>query len=74
MADSVLTTLIERTHADPALARDLLDATQWDLEAAVSAYHSLYDTASVEPEEYQYNPSKLCCAYGKQIEPNVAYI
>ncbi len=58
MADSVLTTFIERTRADPALARDLLDATQWDLEAAVTAYHSLYDTAAVEPEEYKYNPSK----------------
>ena len=59
MADSVLTTFIERTRADPALARDLLDATEWNLEAAVSAYHGLYDTKAVEPQEYQYDPSEF---------------
>ncbi len=59
MTDSVLTTFIERTHADPALARDLLDATDWHLEEAVTAYHSLYDTKTVEPEEYQYDPSEF---------------
>ncbi len=59
MTDSVLSTFIERTHADPALARDLLDATDWNLEAAVTAYHSLYDTKTVEPEEYQYDPSEF---------------
>ncbi len=69
MTDSVLTTFIERTHADPALARDLLDATDWNLEEAVTAYHSLYDTKTVEPEEYQYDPSKLIkmCSTLKQL-------
>ncbi len=59
MTDSVLSTFIERTHVDPALARDLLDATDWNLEAAVTAYHSLYDTKTVEPEEYQYDLSEF---------------
>ena len=56
--DSILTEFIERTEADPALARDLLEATEWNLDMAVMAYESLHDTKSVEPQEYVYNPSK----------------
>ncbi len=69
MTDSVRSTFIERTHVDPALARDLLDATDWNLEAAVTAYHSLYDTKTVEPEEYQYDPSEFIDAIACTI-PN----
>ncbi len=52
MTDSVLTTFIERILTHAALARYLLDATDWNLEEAVTAYHSLYDTKTMEPEEF----------------------
>ena len=56
--DSVLTEFIQRTHADPALARDLLEATEWNVDAAEAAYHSLQDTHTVDLPDYEYNPSK----------------
>ena len=58
--DAVLTEFIHRTNADPALAQDLLEATEWHLDAAVQAYEGLKDTQAVLPQEYEYNPSELC--------------
>ena len=56
--DQVLSDFIERTKVEPSLARDLLEATDWNLDNAVLAYESLNETSAVEPQEYQYNPSK----------------
>ena len=57
--DSVLSDFIGRTHADPALAQDLLDAANWNIESALALFDGLKDTRAVEPEEeYQYDPSK----------------
>ncbi len=56
--DSILTEFIQRSKADPALAQDLLEATEWNMEAALLAYESLQETRVVEPPEYEYNPSK----------------
>ena len=56
--DSILTEFLQRTSADPALAQDLLEAVEWNLDAAVSAYSNLHDTKTVEAQEYEYNPSK----------------
>ena len=56
--DSILTEFLQRTNADPALAQDLLEAVEWNLDAAVSAYSNLHDTKAVEVPEYQYDPSK----------------
>ncbi len=49
--DQILTEFITRTKADPALAHDLLEATEWQLEAALEAYQGLHDTHAVIPEE-----------------------
>ena len=59
MMDSVLSDFIGRTHADPALAQDLLDAAEWNLEAAIALFDGLKDTRAVEPEEeeFHYDPS-----------------
>ena len=35
---------ISQTDADPALAQDLLDATEWDLQAALQAFQGLSET------------------------------
>ena len=51
MDDEVLTDFIERTKVEPALANDLLEATGWDLEAALAAFEGLQDTRAVQPEE-----------------------
>ena len=56
--DSILSDFIGRTQADPALAQDLLDAAEWNLEAALAIYDGLKDTRAVEPPEYQYDPSE----------------
>lgn len=56
--DSILSDFIGRTHADPALAQDLLDAADWNMESALAIFDGLKDTRAVEPEEYQYDPSK----------------
>lgn len=56
--DSVLSDFIGRTHADPALAQDLLDAADWNMESALALFDGLKDTRAVEPEEeYHYDPS-----------------
>ena len=56
--DTVLSDFIDRTHADPALAQDLLDAAGWNIESAIALFDGLKDTRAVEPEEeYQYDPS-----------------
>jgi len=55
--DQVLTDFIQRTKAEPSLARDLLEATDWNLDSALLAYESLNDTQAVQPQEFQYNPS-----------------
>ncbi len=36
---------VTRTKADPALAQDLLDATNWNIEAALEAYKGLSITS-----------------------------
>lgn len=56
--DSILTEFIHRTKADPALAQDLLEATEWNLDMAVMAFDSIQETKVVEPPEYVYDPSK----------------
>ncbi len=49
--DQILTDFVSQTKADPALAHDLLEATGWDLEAALSAFQGLHDTHAVLPED-----------------------
>ena len=56
--DSVLSEFIERTKAEPALARDLLEATNWNLDMAIMTYNSFQETKVVNPPEYVYDPSK----------------
>ena len=56
--DSILSDFIDRTKADPALAQDLLDAADWNIESALALFDGLKDTRAVEPKEYQYDPSK----------------
>lgn len=56
--DAVLTDFIGQTQADPALARDLLDASGWDINAALAMFSGLKDTRAVEPLEYEYDPSE----------------
>ena len=56
--DSILTEFIQRTRADPALAQDLLEATDWNLDMAIMTYDSFHETKVVEPPEYVYDPSK----------------
>ena len=57
--DLILTDFIQRTNVDPSLAHDLLEATEWDMDAAMIAYESIQDTWAVDPPEYEYNPSKF---------------
>lgn len=47
--DDILTQFIQRTKADPSLARDLLDATQWDLQAALAVYDGF--SVTYEPQD-----------------------
>ena len=56
--DAILTDFIGRTQADPALAQDILDASGWDMDAALAVFDSLRDTRAVEPAEYEYDPSE----------------
>ena len=44
---------VKSTKADPHLAQDLLDATGWDLQAALTAYEGL-NVTSTEGEELMY--------------------
>ncbi|XP_022256833.1 OTU domain-containing protein 7B-like isoform X2 [Limulus polyphemus] len=39
--DIILSEFITRTSAEPGLARDLLDAHEWDLQAALSAFYCM---------------------------------
>lgn len=57
--DKILTDFIEQTRAEPSLAHDLLEATEWNMDAALLAYESFKDTRAVDPHaDYHYNPSK----------------
>ena len=56
--DTILTDFISRTKADPALAHDLLDAADWNLEAALAIFDGLKETRAVELPEYEYDPSE----------------
>lgn len=68
--DIILTNFISQTRADPALAQDLLEATNWDMDAAILAFESLQDTRAVEPPEYQYDPSKCYLSHEYQYDPS----
>lgn len=59
--DAILTDFIGQTQADPALAQDLLDASGWDIKAALAMFSGLKDTRAVEPAEYEYDPSEYVC-------------
>lgn len=50
--EGLLSQFVEKTNADPSFAQDLLEATGWDLEAAVSAFNGLSVTS--EPQNYQF--------------------
>ena len=56
--DTILSDFIGRTNADPALAHDLLDATEWNLDAALAAYESLHDTHTTDVPDFHYDPSE----------------
>lgn len=47
----LLSRLVSMTDADPSLAQDLLEATDWDLEAAVAAYKGL--SVTTQPHQFQ---------------------
>ncbi len=55
--DQVLSDFIERTKAEPSLARDLLEATDWSLDSALLAYESLNETSAVQSQDFHYDPS-----------------
>lgn len=58
--DDILSEFISHTNADPALAHDLLEATGWELEVALSAFEGLKDTHAVLPDdEFDFDPSKF---------------
>ena len=48
---------VNQTEADPALAQDLLDATDWNMEAALQAYKGLSITYTEQ------------CTLGEKVEP-----
>lgn len=39
--EAVLSDFVSRTNADPSFAQDLLEATGWDLNAALAAFDGL---------------------------------
>jgi OTU domain-containing protein 7 len=41
MTDIILTNFVSSTGVDPALAQDILDSHEWDLEAALRAFSDL---------------------------------
>ena len=48
--DDILTEFITRTRADAALAHDLLEAAEWNLDNAVGMYCGFMSTSPVQPE------------------------
>ena len=61
--DDILTEFITRTRADAALAHDLLEAAEWNLDNAVGMYCGFMSTSPVQPEN-QISESPTCtCIY-----------
>lgn len=49
--DEILTEFLAQTHADAALAHDLLEATEWNLDSALAMYDGFMNTQAVQPED-----------------------
>ena len=49
--DDILTEFVAQTHADAALAHDLLEAAEWNLDRALTMYDGFMNTQAVEPED-----------------------
>ena len=60
--DDILTEFITRTRADAALAHDLLEAAEWNLDKAVGMYCGFMSTSPVQPED-QISESPTCTMY-----------
>ena len=56
MDDQKLTEFIQQTKADPSLAQDLLEATEWNLEAAIAAHKGL--NVTFEKKNYENDSGK----------------
>ena len=46
MEDAILSEFIRRTNAEPSFAQDVLNTTEWNLEAAIAAYYVVAPSAS----------------------------
>lgn len=49
--DDILTEFVSQTQADAALAHDLLEAAEWNLDRALTMYDGFMNTQAVEPED-----------------------
>ena len=49
--DDILTEFVTRTHSDAALAHDLLEAAEWNLDRALDMYDGFLNTQAVQPED-----------------------
>ena len=49
--DDILTEFVTQTQADAALAHDLLEAAEWNLDRALTMYDGFMNTQAVEPED-----------------------
>lgn len=53
MTDLVLSEFVSSTGADPAIAQDILDTHEWDLQAALKAFSLLKTRGANEAESRQ---------------------
>ena len=51
MEDEILTEFVTQTRADAALAHDLLEAAEWNLDHALHMYEGFMNTQAVQPED-----------------------
>ena len=49
--DDILTEFLSRTQSDAALAHDLLEAAEWNLDTALTMYDGFMDTQTVQPDD-----------------------
>ena len=66
--DDILTEFVSQTQADAALAHDLLEAAEWNLDRALSMYSGFMNTQAVEPEDQisewftcEHPPNRMNC-------------
>ncbi|GBM46064.1 OTU domain-containing protein 7B [Araneus ventricosus] len=65
--DVILSEFVARTSADPGLATDLLEAHEWNLHSALSAY---YVMKGILPGEVPPSDAEIAAAHGKKHSVN----